>query len=436
MTRKRRRIAIFAVAAVLLGLLGGLLLAEVGLRAALAWKFRGSLERLPTFTHSDPDAELWLGAVIRPVDDPEIVYRLEPGTRGRFEGAPLRVNSDGFRGEEVVRPKPAGTWRLAALGDSNTFGWGVREEEAYPAVLARALASLLADEPLATSDDATTATEPALAARVEVLNLGTPGYNAVQEAAVFERHALALEPDAVVVLVDVNDALLPVFLAEKDYLRLDRLEILELGRVLRPGFFSGESLLTIRSEFAYRPPEGGMMVMDESVVPEHRRGLYGWGPFERAHRRIAELCAERSIPGRVVFPAHAIFEEATDREVDRDPDYDRPRALFAELGVPVTDAFPELRRLGLAGGFGTADLCVDHPRDIHPNAFRHALIARELLEPLAATLREWLRARGEEPDEATWLARLGRARAAIEAEAGDRFEERPKKTPAARNPFP
>jgi len=46
----------------------------------------------------------------------------------------LRTNSQRLRGPEIG-PKQAGTIRIIALGDSVTHGWGVAENESYPAVL-------------------------------------------------------------------------------------------------------------------------------------------------------------------------------------------------------------------------------------------------------------------------------------------------------------
>jgi hypothetical protein len=42
-----------------------------------------------------------------------------------FMGAGVRVNALGFRGAELDAPKPEGRFRLLAVGDSVTFGFGV-----------------------------------------------------------------------------------------------------------------------------------------------------------------------------------------------------------------------------------------------------------------------------------------------------------------------
>ncbi len=64
---------------------------------------------------------------------------LRPNARGRTYGHPVRTNSLGFRGPEV-QPPPPGTARIAVLGRSVAFGWGVAEKQAWPFVMQRLLA--------------------------------------------------------------------------------------------------------------------------------------------------------------------------------------------------------------------------------------------------------------------------------------------------------
>jgi len=97
------------------------------------------------------------------------------------------INAQGFRGKEVEARKPAGTYRIVAIGDSQTYGSGVDEEEAWPVVLQGELA------------------HAADGVRVEVMNCGVGGYNTGQEVAALETHWLAYEPDLVLLGFFVND---------------------------------------------------------------------------------------------------------------------------------------------------------------------------------------------------------------------------------------
>ena len=48
----------------------------------------------------------------------------------------MAINGDGFRGpRDFERPKPAGRFRIAVLGESSTFGYLNRDTETYPVQL-------------------------------------------------------------------------------------------------------------------------------------------------------------------------------------------------------------------------------------------------------------------------------------------------------------
>ena len=90
----------------------------------------------------------------------------------------VSTNALGFRGPEVDREKPAGTFRAVCLGDSITFGWGVAEEESYPRVMEREM-NRGAGTPW------------------QVINGGVPGYDLERVLGRMERDMLALRPDLV-----------------------------------------------------------------------------------------------------------------------------------------------------------------------------------------------------------------------------------------------
>ncbi len=98
------------------------------------------------------------------------------------------VNELGFRGPSVAKEKPAGVYRIIALGDSFTYGTGVDDQDTWPTLLERELRSLAPDRP------------------VEVLNWGVPAYNTRQEIALLNYRGPAYQPDLVLLCCYVNDA--------------------------------------------------------------------------------------------------------------------------------------------------------------------------------------------------------------------------------------
>jgi lysophospholipase L1-like esterase len=99
----------------------------------------------------------------------------------------VQHNSRGFRDREFPLEKPAGELRVIALGDSFTYGQGVRQDDAWPQVLERSIAAERKGP-------------------VEVVNGGfcsghTPQYYAPWLAT----DGLAFQPDLVIVGLCLND---------------------------------------------------------------------------------------------------------------------------------------------------------------------------------------------------------------------------------------
>jgi lysophospholipase L1-like esterase len=119
---------------------------------------------------------------LRPDVDVELLDVFAP-PRARMQSRwQVATNSRGFRTPEFADVPAPGTVRIAVLGDSSTFGWGIASTDAYPALLGPALAERLGIDP----------------SRVEILNLGVPGYSSFQGRVLLERIALGFQPDAVV----------------------------------------------------------------------------------------------------------------------------------------------------------------------------------------------------------------------------------------------
>jgi hypothetical protein len=102
--------------------------------------------------------------------DPRFGHTLRPGYVGKLDGGcwetPVRVSSDGTRGEEIGE-KAKNTHRILLAGDSYVFGLGVNESE----TLSAKLQNLLPDINGKT---------------IEVINAGVPGWTSHQSALLIE----------------------------------------------------------------------------------------------------------------------------------------------------------------------------------------------------------------------------------------------------------
>ncbi len=100
----------------------------------------------------------------------------------------IAINGAGFRGPEISVPKPPGTFRVACLGGSTTFGlYCSSNETTWPGRLQHLLRETYPDR------------------NIEVVNAGVPGYTLSSSRVNFQERVLPLEPDAIIVYHAPND---------------------------------------------------------------------------------------------------------------------------------------------------------------------------------------------------------------------------------------
>jgi lysophospholipase L1-like esterase len=120
--------------------------------------------------------------------DPDLIYRLRADNAVRWSSPEFtevsHTNALGLRGVAVAAKRP-GAQRVLALGDSFTYGHGVQDDQAYPAVVETLLRARAHD--------------------VQVLNAGVPGYNTDQSYIYALRDGLALAPDVIVLGIHCSD---------------------------------------------------------------------------------------------------------------------------------------------------------------------------------------------------------------------------------------
>lgn len=127
--------------------------------------------------------------------DPIVGWKLKPGASGwqTHEGrAFVQVNRDGFRGPDYSFAKPAGTLRIAVVGDSFTEAQHVALEDTFCAVAER---DLQAQCPFVIGGNGR---PQRLFSRVEVINFGCDGYGTTQELLTVRHWVWRYSPDVVV----------------------------------------------------------------------------------------------------------------------------------------------------------------------------------------------------------------------------------------------
>jgi len=151
-----------------------------------------ALQRYAELRQERPDLQ---PAVEMATYDPRGYWHLKPSIislRTGFYGPWLVTTSaQGFRGLDEYGPRQPAVARIACMGDSVTFGYGVGDGEAFPAVLQRLL-------------------EERRNGPVEVVNAGTPGHSSAFGLAVAMRKVPELQPDVAVISYGINDFIIPI----------------------------------------------------------------------------------------------------------------------------------------------------------------------------------------------------------------------------------
>lgn len=124
----------------------------------------------------EPTVPLCVGAF-----DSLLGWSLKPGAVGvsRRTGVPVeyRINSKGLRDSETTYEKPSDTFRIAVIGDSRSFGFGVPIEKHFSRLLEGYFRN------------------------VEVINLGVSGFGVDQELLMLRREGFKYDPDLVIAYV-------------------------------------------------------------------------------------------------------------------------------------------------------------------------------------------------------------------------------------------
>jgi hypothetical protein len=244
----------------------------------------------------------------------EMEYALLPNLDQEYAGARVVTNSLGLRD---YRPphKSEDKEQIIVLGDSFTFGYGVRLEDSYPNILEQLLNDSC-DGP-----------------GYEVINAGVPGYDTVDEAEMLKKIMLHYSPKWVIVGLHPGD-----FMSRQ---QLQKNPLVRLRETLRykSAFFAWLQRIYKTKLIKYIPPPKSTLTVDPETVFHTPRAdrikqafqdiratatadgadmivlmicpLIHWEsyPYKALHTSIAQFCQENSI--HFVDPLDAFSEYDT-----------------------------------------------------------------------------------------------------------------------------
>jgi lysophospholipase L1-like esterase len=295
-------------------------------------------------------------------------FTLQPGQSAFTNDQSATVDMRGFRTNGVTANTRIPKFRLLALGDSFTFGYGVADHETWPAVLERKLGPMF-----------------------QVINAGTTSYNVFHELNLLKEKGLDLKPRAVIHGLYWNDHM--------------------MNRRPRPG---DPPLLTADGHFTWDGDDNpgsrplwlsavhwlkGHSVLVNAALTQARRYLVpsnaGVNRYDRAYRRFlkGELVPEawqavddfyrdmKQLGEEFGFSVYVIIFPVRDIITMPDPAnhaYPRHvREIFDRRGIPYFDGFALWHEAGLG-----VDLFL--PRDEHLNADGYRIIADEVATRLCS----------------------------------------------------
>jgi lysophospholipase L1-like esterase len=292
------------------------------------------------------------GAGMRPIDpdtrglqDIEGVFALAmPNQRARYRRALYQTNSRGLRGREYSTLASPGTFRIEMMGDSFTMGSGVRVEEAYPALVEKALRGTGETRGF------------------EVINLGLSGLSL---AGSLDQRLLPVgleySPDLIVYGFTVND------LEGPDYVALTR-------ETRKPSGILLFDLLHARWDYL----RDMLWPSASSYVRELDNNFFRnppvWHRFESDLDRLAAIGRERGIC--IVVLLHTQLT-ALNSWHPFQRHYNAVAEAARARGMTVVESFPWYEGID-----PDAYTCGIH--DSHPNAWGHQILGEALLRSLRA----------------------------------------------------
>jgi len=287
--------------------------------------------------------------------DPQLVYRQRPGLSKTYQGVQVNINAQGLR-ERPITPKAPGVKRVLLLGDSVTFGWGVKVDDTFGRVAERELTQRLG-------------------VPIRTINSGVCGYNTDQELAFLRREGEILAPDVIVLMYVDND----VDPAATDFVSMRK-------RWFHP---QGASAVLLKYSWLYR--------LYHTLLPNFFRGdpngpsSPGWKASMRSLEAIGQYGVTHHIPVAVFF--FRLTASPLGNRLSRDV-----ANAARSSGALYEDLLPLFRGRNIRA-------LTNSLVDIHPNAAGDALIGRAVAKAIEPMLRA-----GRSPSSSITPARSARSR--------------------------
>lgn len=303
----------------------------------------------------------WAASRFAVVDTPPGLFRSSatrafehrPGFKGydRFRQL-IHINSRGLRDREYAVPKPQQVHRILVLGDSVTFGDGVKAEDTYPKQLEEILSG------------------PPDGPEAEVLNAGVRGYNTFQELTLLREAGLAYAPDTVIVGYVLNDA--EPIAKQAGLIDPKYGTVIRIKNWIRDHSYLYALLRRSFELFRHRTHSGRYVETYEDQFAENHPG---WLSSLHALRDLKALTDEKGI--RLLLVIIPRFESLQDPSVyPWKKIHEQVARAAGSFGIETLDLLPEF------AGEDPSRLTIVPTDSFHPNPQGHRRIAEAIARHL------------------------------------------------------
>ena len=305
--------------------------------------------------------------------NPFLLWEYAPGQRTESD-TDVNINSLGLRGPEPSIPKPEGTRRLLATGDSTIYGFKVRDGGVFIEVAA----DILGDN-------------------IEAWNAAIPGYSSYQSLNMLDMRALRLEPDVLVIGNIWSDNNFDTFV-DKELLEV--YAEFESGRTNRLRGILNSSALFRVLDYRIRLSKDSLLTARDKRLQARRVGWTVGGQDQNSGQRRVEANDYAANLNRLVDKAEQAGAEAlfvllphpfdlTD-EGNTAPAWTLYRNIMRDVassrGAPLVDMVQVFQD----SGYSRQELFFDEGKegiqdDLHPTELGHRIMGQAVAEALS----EW-----------------------------------------------
>ena len=264
-----------------------------------------------------PGSKVTLGNIIRPSIYGKIIYELKPNLDVYYRNAHVKTNTLGYRDKEFSTQK--NSIRIAGIGDSFMFGWGVNEEQRYMDILELKLNEKYPQH------------------NWETQVFAVPGYSLFMQVEQIEKYVVNYNPDLIIYGYTGNDVCLPTFIREtKSFFSTESFMIQYLRKYLDN---------TVRLFFKPYNGKEYWEVCDASEAPIAYRKYVGKSAFFREFLKLKQ--------------------------------FNIPILILMHNPLPINKT-SDYYYLDLQYNYSNPDMVIS-PKDGHPSIKGHELIAEDLL---------------------------------------------------------